>query len=73
MIRHIEYEGPSAKVVVDHRGWLKSQRSARTSIALAAYCRIRVEFGSGKINVADPSGSLYGTVVDGYWRDFLTD
>lgn len=73
VIDRIEYRGASAKVIVVHKQWFKSHQSVRANIALAIYCRIRVEHGSGSVDVTNQQGSPYGTVVDGSWQDFFTD
>ncbi len=42
-------------------------------IAFAAYCRVAVKYGRGKVEVTGYNGHpLYGTVVDGRWHKRLT-
>lgn len=73
VITHIEYGDAKVKVIVDHRAWYKSRITTRSEIALAAYCKIHVQYGKGTVDVTDVTGFSYGTVKDGYWHDSLTD
>nr|WP_298104386.1 hypothetical protein [uncultured Shinella sp.] len=73
-ISHIEYSGAKARIIVDGKAWRKSTAELRKEIALAAYCRIRVEYGGGTVDVMPGATSpSRGTVTDGDWHDSLTD
>lgn len=73
-ISYIEYNGAKANVVVNGRAWRRSTAELREEIALAAYCRIRVEYGRGTVDIITGITSpSRGTVTDGYWHDSLTD
>ncbi|MCR6500179.1 hypothetical protein MUO32_14110 [Shinella sp. CPCC 101442] len=73
-ISHMEYSGAKARIIVHGKAWRKSTAELRKKIALAAYCRIRVEYGGGTVDVmTSVTGPSRGTVTDGYWHDSLTD
>lgn len=73
MIGSVDYHGASATIVVSSRHWLKTRPDVQSQIALAAYCRIAVKYGRGKVEVTGHNGHpLYGAVVDGRWHNRLT-
>lgn len=73
-ISYIEYSGAKARIIVDGKAWRKSTAELRKEIALAAYCRIHVEYGGGTVDVMPGATSpSRGTVTDGDWHDLLTD
>jgi hypothetical protein len=69
VIDRIDYSGASARVIVATKQWFESSQSVRADIARAIYCRIGVEHGSGRVDITNQKGSVYGTVINGDWND----
>ncbi|SOC45341.1 hypothetical protein SAMN05892877_11521 [Rhizobium subbaraonis] len=73
MLSSVDYSGETATIVVSSRHWLKTRADVQMQIAFAAYCRVAVKYGRGKVEVTGYNGHpLYGTVVDGRWHNRLT-
>ncbi len=73
LVSSVDYRDDTAMVVVSSRHWLKTRADVQMQIAFAAYCRVAVKYGRGKVEVTGYNGyPLYGTVVDGRWHKRLT-